>query len=175
MKRKIACLLLALACLTAACAGCGSQSYILNEDTFFLVMTNMQYYPEQYVGKHIEYDCFVYHLTDVDGAVYVCGVRKCSSGYGCQCGNDTVIGFVLDYDGAIPDPVNQSEDSPDKAWIHASGTIPSSQKTDIRIYAYTAEGEIDYDTVETISFLTFAADSIQTIEDYSGLQWYVTK
>lgn len=174
MKRKLIGAILALCCLAAAFAGCGTDSYILNEDTFFLVMTNMQYYPEQYVGKHIEFDCFVYHLTDVEGNVYVCGVRKCSAEYGCQCGNDTVIGFVLEYGGSIPDPVNQSEDTNDKAWIHVRGTIPSAQKTDIRIYAYTAAGEVDYDTVETISFLTFMADSVTEIEDYSGLHYYVT-
>ena len=95
MKRKLVCAFLALACLAFAFAGCGTDSYVLNEDTFFLVMTNMQYYPEQYVNKHIEYDCFVYHLTDVEGNVHVCAVRKCSAEYGCQCGNDTVIGFVL--------------------------------------------------------------------------------
>ena len=175
MKRKLACAFLALACLAFAFAGCGTDSYVLNEDTFFLVMTNMQYYPEQYVNKHIEYDCFVYHLTDVEGNVHVCGVRKCSAEYGCQCGNDTVIGFLLEYDGDIPQPINQSEDTNDKAWIHVTGTIPSAQKTDIRIHAYTESGEIDESTVETISFLTFTASSIAEIEDYSGLHYYVTK
>ena len=175
MKRKWMSALLALACAAAVLAGCGAESYILNEDTFFLVMTNVQYYPEQYVGKHFEYDCFVYHLTDTDGNVHICGARKCSAEYGCQCGNDTVIGFLLEYDGELPAPRNQSADTNDKAWIHVTGTLPSAQKTDIDIYAYTADGEIDYGTVETISFLTFEATSVTEIEDYAHLHYYVTK
>ena len=48
--------------LLALCLGltaCGSQqakAYHLNEDTFFLVMTNAQYYPEQYLGKDMSFD-----------------------------------------------------------------------------------------------------------------------
>ncbi len=174
MKRKIITIFCALCAAACLLTGCGTGSYILNESTFFLVMTNMQYYPEQYVGAHIEYDCFVYHLEDVTGNVYVCGVRKCSSGYGCTCGNDTIIGFLLDYDDEIPEPVNQSEDTNDKAWIHITGTLASADKTDIEIYAYT-DGVIDTIKTEVISFLTFKASSVTEIEDYSGLNYYVTK
>ena len=174
MKRKIVTILCALCAAACLLVGCGTGSYILNEDTFFIVMTNMQYYPEQYIGAHIEYDCFVYHLEDVDGNVYVCGVRKCSAEYGCTCGNDTIIGFLLDYDGEIPEPVNQSEDTNDKAWIHVTGTLDSAEKTNIEIYAYT-DGVKDTSKTEVISFLTFKASSVTEIEDYSGLNYYVTK
>ena len=74
----------------------GDEGYVLTEQTFFLVMTNMQYYPEQYVKKNVELDCFTYELNDVDGKRYICGVRKCSSGFGCTCGKDKIIGFLLD-------------------------------------------------------------------------------
>ena len=137
-------------------------------------MTNMIYYPEQYLDSRIQFDCFTYTLVDVDGKAYTCGVRKCSAGYGCTCGKDTIIGFILDYDGDIPAPKNQSEDTPDKTWIHLDGKLASAQKTDIRIYAYIGE-EIDYSTIETISFYTFKAEKLTVIEDYSSLNYYVTK
>ena len=156
-------------------SSCGGNEYVLNEETFFLVMTNMQYYPEQYVDKPIEYDCFTYDLTDTDGNVYRCGVRKCSAGYGCKCGKDTVIGFILDYGGEIPEPKNQSEDTPDKTWVHIKGTVASAEKTKIKVYAYGEDGEIDYSTVENIEFLSFKVEALTAISDYSGLNYYVTK
>lgn len=164
----------ALIAAAAVLSGCGTGQYILNETTFFMVMTNMQYYPEQYVGADIEYDCFVYHLTDTSGNVHVCGVRKCSAEYGCTCGNDTIIGFLLDYDGTLPEPLNQSEDTNEKAWIHVAGTLASANKTDIEIFAYTPDGEIT-DATEVISFLTFKASSVTEIDDWSNLNYYVTK
>ena len=169
-KALLIVLLLALLVLPA----CGSKSYDLTEETFFLVMKNMQYYPEQYVGKDVSYDCFTYRLTDVDGREYMCGVRKCSSGYGCNCGKDTIIGFILDYDGEIPEPRNQSEDSVDKTWVHLKGTLPNAEKREIRIYAYNGDA-IDYDTIETVVFYDFRVSSLTLIEDYSGLAYYVTK
>lgn len=156
-------------------SSCGRNEYVLNEETFFLVMTNMQYYPEQYVDKPVEYVCFTYDLTDTDGNVYRCGVRKCSSGYGCKCGKDTIIGFILDYDGDIPEPKNQSEETPDKTWVHLVGTVASEQKKKIKIYAYGADGEVDFSTIETIEFLSFKVETLTLISDYSGLNYYVTK
>ena len=165
-------MLLILACCLVSCGG--SDAYRLTEDTFFLVMTTIQYYPEQYVGKEITYDCFTYRLTDVDGKEYLCGVRKCSSGYGCNCGKDTIIGFILDYDGEIPEPRNQSEDSADKTWVHLVGRMPNADKQEIKIYAYNGDA-IDYGTVETVVFYRFEVESLTTIEDYTGLSYYVTK
>ena len=49
MKNKLITLLL-LPLLTTGCAG-GQKGYVLNESTFFLVMTNIQYYPEEYVNN----------------------------------------------------------------------------------------------------------------------------
>lgn len=157
-------------------AGCGDKEkeWVLDEETFFLVMTNMQYYPEQYLGANIEYDCFTYELVDVDGNSYLCGVRKCSSGYGCTCGNDTIIGFVLDYDGEIPAPRNQSEDSNDKTWVHLSGTLQSAEKMTITIHAYLADGTVDPDKTEQIVFLVYEVDGCTLIDDTSELHYYVT-
>ena len=172
MKKRV--LAAFIACIATLCACSGDNEYVLNEQTFFLVMTNIQYYPDQYLDKSIEYDCFTYELTDVNGQKYVCGVRKCSSGYGCRCGKDTVIGFLLEYDGEVPQPKNQSADTNDKAWIHLKGKIKGTEKTSVKVYAYVDE-EIDYNTVETIEFLSFKVESLSVIEDYSGLNYYVTK
>ena len=173
-KRLLFCGLLAIFVLSfVSCAK--EKEYKLNESTFFLVMTNMQYYPEQYLNKNIEFDCFTYDLTDVDGNVYRCGVRKCSSGYGCKCGKDTVIGFLLRYDGSLPEPKNQSEDTNDKSWIHLSGTLTSTEKTKITVYAYNADGSINKNSTEIIEFLTFDVSEVSVISDYSGLNYYVTK
>lgn len=164
-----------LAIAAMLCISCGkTNEYVLSEQTFFLVMTNIQYYPEQYVGADIEYDCFTYELTDTDGNSYICGVRKCSAGYGCTCGKDTIIGFLLNYDGEIPEPKNQSEDGNDKTWVHLKGKLASAEKRSVRIYAYDGE-EIDYDTIETITFLSFDVETIDLIDDYSSLHYYVTK
>lgn len=172
MKKLLKVLLLVLCVLSAACST--KSGYVLTEDTFFLVMTNMQYFPEQYLGEKIELDCFSYELTDIDGITHICGVRKCSSGYGCKCGKDTVIGFLLEYDKEIPAPRNQSEDSNDKTWLHLSGKLKSQHKTEIKIYAYNGNG-IDYNTVESIYFLSFAVESVDLIEDYFNLNYYVSK
>ena len=175
MKKAVAIVLALsalLCCVLGACSN--NKEYVLTEKTFFLVMTNMQYYPEQYVGKSVEYDCFTYDLTDVGGKTYRCGVRQCSAGFGCKCGKDTIIGFILDYDGVIPEPKNQSEDTSDKTWIHLEGTLPSAKKDEIKIYAYNGD-EIDYDTVETVVFYHFAVSSLTPIEDASGLAYYVSK
>ena len=174
--KKCLCLLLALTllCSLSACGG-KTKDYVLNEDTFFLVMTNMQYYPEQYADSALEFDCFTYALEDVDGNSYLCGVRKCSAGYGCTCGRDTIIGFLLESQTELPAPRNQSADNNDKAWVHLRGRLKNSEKTDITIHAYLPDGTIDPETTETISFLTFEVESCEEIENTEGLQYYVTK
>ena len=171
-KRRI--VIVMLCCIMLLCSCGKTTSYILNEQTFFLVMTNMQYYPEQYNGADIEYDCFTYKLTDINGKEYICGIRKCSSGFGCTCGKDTIIGFLLEYDGIIPEPRNQSEDSNEKTWVHIKGRLVSSEKKTIQIYAYNGD-EIDYNTIENILFLSMNVESIELIDDYSNLKYYVTK
>lgn len=176
MKRfgkMLLCLTLCLA--LTACSGGKAKEYRLNEDTFFLVMTNMQYYPEQYTGATIAFDCFTYNLTDVNGQTYLCGVRKCSAGFGCTCGNDTIIGFILNTDDQLPEPRNQSADTVDKAWVHLEGTIPSTDKVTVTIPAYLPDGTVDPDRTEQIQFLTFDVSKWNEIEDYSGLKYYVTK
>ena len=176
-KLRMTALLLAL-CLCLSAAGCGSggeeKSWVLDEETFFLVMTNMQYYPEQYLGAKIEYDCFTYALEDVDGVTHLCGVRKCSSGYGCTCGSDTIIGFILESDSELPAPKNQSEDSNDKTWVHLSGELKSAEKETVTIHAYLADGTVDPDKTEQIVFLVYSVDSCSLIDDPSGLHYYVT-
>lgn len=172
MKRRI---ILFLLCLLLLLSSCGqSKTYILNEETFFLVMTNMQYYPEQYLDSSIEFDCFTYTLVDVNGKEYMCGVRKCSSGFGCTCGKDTIIGFLLEYNDYIPKPRNQSEDSNEKTWVHIKGKLVGSEKKTIQIYAYNGD-EIDYNTIESILFLSLNVESIELIDNYSNLKYYVTK
>ena len=174
-KIRFAAALLAL-CLAVSLTGCGDKTkeWVLDEETFFLVMTNMQYYPEQYLGANIEFDCFTYELRDVDDNAYLCGVRKCSSGYGCTCGNDTIIGFILDYDGALPAPRNQSEDSNDKTWVHLTGSLQSAEKKTVTIHAYRADGTVDPDKTEQIVFLVYDVDTCTPIDDYSDLNYYVT-
>ena len=172
MKRFLA---IVLSVFSLAIASCGKEEeYVLSEKSFFLVMTNIQYYPSNYVGKNLEFDCFTYEIKDTDGNSYICGVRKCSSGYGCNCGKDTVIGFILDYGGEIPEPKNQSEDTNDKSWVRLKGKIDGDKFTEIAVYAYNGD-EIDYSTVETIKFLTLKVDKLSVIEDYSGLSYYVSK
>lgn len=171
--RKIRIIFLTL--LTFFMIGCNTKkSYVLNEQTFFLVMTNIQYYPQQYMEKDIEFDCFTYLLEDINGNKYMCGVRKCSAEFGCTCGNDTIIGFILNYDYKIPEPKNQSLDNNDKTWIHLTGQIQSVNKTEIQIYGYT-NGQIDYTIVETISMLSFNVNTLDLIDDYTNLNYYVTK
>ena len=154
-------------------AGCGRDRYDLTETDFFLVMSNMLYYPEQYLGKEISLDCFVYEIDDaVTNEHFVCGVRKCSSGYGCTCGNDTIIGFILDYDGEIPKAKNQSEDTTDKSWIHIAGGLVNAEKSFVNVYSYV-NGE-KTDKTEQIYFYRFAVQTLSEI-DGSNLQYYVTR
>ena len=159
--------------LVAGCSN-GQKSYVLNESTFFLVMTNIQYYPEEYVNKDITYDCFTYNIKDVNNKEYLCGVRKCTAGFGCRCGKDTVIGFILNYEGDIPEPKNQYEDTNEKAWIHLVGQLASEEKTKIEINSYDAEGNVSNQT-EIVEFLSFNVASLETITDYSNLAYFVSK
>lgn len=165
------CFLCAVACLGAACGS--ADSYDLNETTFFRVMTNMLYYPEQYLEKEVSLDCFVYEVEDAEtGEKYVCGVRKCSSGYGCTCGNDTIIGFILDYSGDIPAARNQSEDTSDKTWIHISGQLVNAEKTFVSVHSYL-NGQ-PTENIEKIYFYRFAVNTLTEI-DGTNLAYYVTK
>ena len=153
--------------------GCQNDCNIV-ESTFFLVMTNIQYFPEEYLNKNITLDCFTYNVKDVNNQEYLCGVRKCTAGFGCKCGKDTVIGFILNYDGEIPEPKNQYEDTNEKAWIHISGQLASKEKTAIEINSYDASGNISEQT-EIVEFLTFNVSSLETITDYSKLAYFVSK
>lgn len=175
-KYRIKALSLALAILSLLMPACKtSKDYVLTEKNFFLVLTNMWYYPTQYLGSTIECDLFTYEITDVHGEKYLCGVRKCSSGYGCTCGKDTVIGFILHYDGDIPAPKNQSEDTNDKSWIHIKGGLKSDIFVEIEINAYKTDGSVDEGKTEKINMLAFDVETLTTIEDASGLNYYVTK
>lgn len=172
MKHAIRHILSALVILGAILSGAGCD-HVLNERTFFKTMTNMLAFPSSYMGSEIELDCFVYELTDVEsGKEYTLGVRKCSSGVGCTCGNDTIIGFILDYDGAIPAARNQSEDTNDKAWIHIAGKLKSDTPETIAIAAYT--NGVPNGSTEYIRMFRFAVSSLSEIEDYSSLAYYVT-
>jgi hypothetical protein len=166
---------LSLVLLVFVCGCKKEKTYTLNEDTFFLVMTNIIYYPEQYDGSEIEYDCFTYKLTDVNEESYMCGVRKCSSGYGCTCGKDTIIGFVLESNDNLPEPRNQSTDDGDKTWVHLKGKLKNSNKKTITIYAYNEDGTINKNQTEQIIFLVFVVENWSLIEDSSNLNYYVTK
>ena len=174
-KLKILTFVLLAIVLCVTFASCGPRDYVLDENTFFTVMTNIQYFPENYLKSNIEFDCFTYELKDVNGKSYMCGVRKCSSGVGCTCGNDTIIGFVLEYDGELPTPIKQSEDTIEKAWVHLSGKVKSAEKIKIEIHSYLPDGSVDPNKTEIIEFLVFAVDSCEVIEDYSNLHYYVTK
>ena len=116
--------------------GCQNDNYVIKESNFFLVMTNILYYPEEYVGKDLTLDCFTYNVTDINNTTYICGVRKCTAGYGCRCGKDSVIGFILNYEGDIPDPKNQYDDTNDKSWIHLVGRLSSKDKTTITMLRF---------------------------------------
>ena len=147
--------------------GCNND-YDMNEKTFFLVMTNIQYYPEQYVNKEISFDSFTYKLTSTKGEDYLCVVRKCSSGFGCKCGKDTIIGFLVDNDLGLPEPKNQYDDTNNKSWVHIVGQIKSTEKTVFEIY--------NSDNVpEEVSFLSIEIKDFSIIEDYSNLHYYVDK
>ena len=172
MKKALIAVLISLLLFSLVACG-GSDRIDLTEKTFFYGMTTIQLYPEEYYGKTISFDCFTYRLTDVEGVDYLCGVRKCSAGYGCKCGKDSVIGFILEYDGEIPEPKNQSVDTPDKSWIHVEGTLASAETVEIKIYAYENDA-IDYDKQESVVFCLFTVSSLTPIEDASGLAYYVT-
>ena len=169
MKKGLVLLIPSLLLLTSCQNNCN-----ITESTFFLVMTNIQYYPEEYLNKDISLDCFTYTVKDVNNKEYLCGVRKCTAGFGCKCGKDTVIGFILNYDGNIPAPKNQYEDTNDKAWIHISGKLASQEKTAIEINSYDASGNIA-DQTEIVEFLSFDVASLETISDYSNLAYFVSK
>lgn len=177
MKKIITKIVLAVTVLLAsmgAFTGCknSEDNYSLTETTFFLVMSNMLYYPEQYLGSSIDLDCFVYEIEDVvTGEQFSCGVRKCSSGFGCTCGNDTIIGFILNYDGEIPAAKNQSEDNGDKTWIHIAGQLASAEKTYVNVYTFV-DG-VQTSNVEQIYFYRFNVETLNEI-DGSGLKYYVT-
>lgn len=148
---------------------CGDpNSYVLNEKNFFLVMTHIQYYPEEYLNKDITFDCFTYELTSTLGDNYLCAVRKCSSGFGCKCGKDTIIGFIVSQDIGLPEPKNQYENTNDKSWIHVTGQIESIETIEFSIYSSN-------DTTEQVQFLSFRIDEFSIIDDYSNLHYYVEK
>ncbi|MGN0814644.1 MAG: hypothetical protein ACI4MH_05380 [Candidatus Coproplasma sp.] len=174
MKKFIKLIAVAVLTVLSLLAAC-SDDFVLTEKTFFTVMKNVQYYPSNYIGKYLEFDCFTYDLTDADGEVYRLGARKCSAELGCTCGNDTIIGFILQYDGEIPDPVNQSGNDAEKTWIHLRGQIVSADFTEIEIHSYDASGNVVEGVNETVRFLTFAVDTLEIVEDYSDLNYYVTK
>lgn len=168
-KKKIFSLLLLPLLLTS----CGSDKCVISENRFYLIMDNIIRYPEEYVNKEIAVDCFTYNIENVDGDVTVCGVRKCSSGYGCKCGRDTIIGFILKYEnGDIPAAKNQYENNVEKTWVHLTGHLESKQKTTITIFSYNADGTPSTDT-EEIQFLTLNVESLELIDDYQNLRYYV--
>ena len=152
---------------------CGSDKCVISENRFFLLMDNIIRYPEEYINKELSLDCFTYDIKDVNDNVTVCGVRKCSAGYGCTCGRDTIIGFILNYEGEIPAAKNQYENSVEKTWIHISGHLANKNKTTITIYSYNADGTQSTDT-EEVQFLTLNVESLELIEDYQNLHYYVT-
>ena len=166
--KRICTSLLFLSALALSSCSVGQKSYVLNEKNFFLVMTNIQYYPEEYIEKDITFDCFTYELTSTTGEKYFCAVRKCSSGFGCKCGKDTIIGFIVDDDIGLPEPINQYENTNKKSWIHVTGQLKSKDKTEFNIYGAD-------DTEESVQFLSFEISEFSVIEDYSNLHYYVDK
>ena len=166
MKNK-SFLLLLPALLMSSCA-MGQSKYELTESSFFLVMTNIQYYPEDYLNKDITFDCFTYELESTSGDTYLCGVRKCSAGFGCKCGKDTIIGFIMAKDIGLPAPKNQYENTNDKAWIHVTGQLESAEKTEFSILGAD-------NSTEQVAFLSFRIDEFSLIDDYSNLHYYVEK
>ena len=149
-------------------SSCGDNKYVMNENTFFLVMTNIQFYPEEYVNKELTFDCFTYQLTSITGEEYLCVVRKCSSGFGCKCGEDTIIGFIVNKDLGLPEPKNQYDDTNDKSWVHIVGELKTTEKTQFEIYNKNQEPE-------PVQFLSIQVNDFSIIEDYSNLHYYVDK
>ena len=172
MKKIIIIIILSLLCLLTACKS--DKNQVITEEMYFRVMTNILYYPEQYEGKTLELDCFTYELEDVDGNKYLCGVRKCSSGVGCKCGRDTIIGFILKSEQELPSPKNQNIETNDKMWIHIKGSLNSMRAKEIRIYAWNGD-KVDYNKIETVNFYVFEVESFSVVEDYSKLAYYVTQ
>ena len=170
MKKHLPLLLLIPFVMT----GCQNNKCVITESTFFLTMTNMQFFPKRYLDKDITLDCFTYNVSDVNNNTYCCGVRKCTAGFGCKCGKDTVIGFILNYEGEIPEPRNQYEDTNEKTWIHITGQLVSEEKTSIEIYSYDTDGNIT-DQTETVQFLSFNVSSLELIADYARLKYFVSK
>ena len=68
----------------------------------------------------------------------------------------------------LPEPKNQYDNTNDKAWIHVTGKLESSDKKTISIPA--ADG-----TSEDVQFLFFNVSEFNVIEDYSSLHHYVDK
>ena len=147
--------------------GC-TNKYAMNENTFYLVMTNIQHFPEEYIDKEISFDSFTYKLTSVTGDDYLCIVRKCSSEFGCKCGKDTVIGFLVDNDLGLPEPKNQYDDTNEKAWVHVVGELKSTERIAFDIYNGNNEPE-------TVKFLKLQVNNFSVIDDYSNLHYYVDK
>ncbi len=177
-KTRIICVALACITLLLAFAACTKTEWVLNEGNFFFTMDNVLRFPGRYYNNTFDLNCFTYQLTDVNGKTYMCGVRHSSSEYGCTCGNDKIVGFVLDYDGEIPTPINQSDKySVEKAWIHVRGKITSEEYVKISVWAFT-DGQPDQSKpVETIALplLTVESLTVLTEEEYKNLQQYGVK
>ena len=154
--------------ISSLLVACSPNKYVMDENTFFLVMTNIQFYPEKYIDKELTFDSFTYKLTSVSGDDYLCVVRKCSSGFGCKCGEDTIIGFIVDQNLSLPTPKNQYDDTNDKAWVHVVGEIKTADKVEFEIFNKNHEPE-------PVQFLTLEITDFSIIEDYSGLHYYVDK
>lgn len=175
-KLKFMCLALVFAAVVSVLCACGKTEWILTEENFFFTLNNVQMFPERYLNNVFELNCYTYLITDTEGNTYLCGVRHCSSGYGCTCGNDTIIGFLLDYDGEIPEPVNQSDkNSVEKTWIHIRGTIETAERVQIKVYAYTDGVADPSKPTETISIPTLSVSSLTVLseEEYKDLKPYV--
>ncbi len=175
--KKIA-LAVCFLCALGAFSACGDgnsepKHYTLTETTYFAVLKNMLYFPEGYLDSTLDLDCFIYEVEDVEtGVVYPCGVRKCPANFGCKCGNDSILGFLLRYDGEIPAARNQTTNDSDKTWIHLSGTLENAELTAITVYSYGADGNPTGKT-EKIYFCSLQVDSLTEI-DGSGLKYYVS-
>lgn len=167
MKKVCTSLLLLTSFLAIGCSS-NSDGYVLNEKTFFQVMTNIQYYPEDYIDKDLTFDCFTYALTSVSGEEYLCVARKCASAFGCKCGNDTIIGFLVSKDLGLPEPKNQYDNTNDKAWVHVTGQLVNNEKTVFEIYN-------NQGVPEEVKFLSLNVCDFSIIEDYSDLHYYVEK
>lgn len=171
-KFKGAAVLFAAIFLFAGCAQKGKE-HVLNDVTYYLVMQSMLFNPSAYLQDTFVLECFVYEIEDVQtGEVFTCGVRKCPSNIGCRCGNDSVLGFRLLFDGDIPPARNQTANDSDKTWIRVSGKLAGTELTGVDVYRYDAEGN-PTNTIETIYFCSLEASSLEEI-DGSELSYYVS-